>query len=56
MDPHRQRALAAGHDGEHQDAIDDLMEIWGADAVKRDGEFEYLYRDNEYLTYFERKR
>jgi hypothetical protein len=34
----RQRALLAGHDGEHQDAIDDLMEVWGADAVREDGE------------------
>jgi len=56
-DPNRQRALLAGHEGEHQDAIDDLMELWGADSVKEDGEFLYLMKDGARVGFpFERRK
>lgn len=41
---------------DREDAIADLMEVWGADEYEEDGEFLYLYRGGEYLTTFERRR
>lgn len=55
MDPHRQRALAAGHTS-IEEIIDELMEAYEADEYEERDGFLYLYRDGEYLTGFERRR
>lgn len=55
MDPQTRAMFAAGH-SPIEDEIADFMEVYGADGYREDGEFLYLYRGNEYITYFERKR
>ena len=53
---HTQWAIHAGHDGEHEDYLGELMEAWDADSFEEKGGLLYLYRNGEYVTTFERRR
>ncbi len=54
-DPHRNLALAAGHDGEHEDYIQELMEIYEADAYEEFRGDLILYKNGEIITVMEKK-